>query len=235
MKLLFYPYVRIAAVLVVWGHCIWRYTKEFDHDYWLKEEITAFWVIVSVIVSLLFSFIEYCFYRLQRKANIFKSSLLTLCCVVALINIRYRLEQQDVSPVVYTAGYSKLFSTSIRIDFRQDGTYRCSFNTGLFGDTYRRRGRYHWHPSTVQLLDSNVVDWIQSTRLLIKSTPPDLSTLSKKANLMCYLLTGPEYPSYEDSLPTTILIPLDAKGHPVDSTFTFILLTPDRLLFRQDF
>jgi hypothetical protein len=154
---------------------------------------------------------DYGRYKAQRKISSFFTTFVSVLCIVGSIGFDQYLKHQDKTPTILYA--SKFYSglSTISIDFRENGTYKCA-KGGLFGDTYFTRGRYTIKDSIIQLDKSSLYDLVKTNKLQMMTVPKNVK--EQKRNLFTLLFASCSKP---DTLPETFLFQIDRKGDTIPS------------------
>jgi hypothetical protein len=210
MKFLINPIFRISLILGTWFFCFRKVYLEFTHTHFLDFALPLL-IFLAGVISLVSFLIDYGRYKTHKKVSFFLPTLVTVLCISGLFGFDQYLKHQDKTPTVLYA--SKVYSglSTISIDFRENGTYRCE-KGGLFGDTYYTRGRYTIKDSIIQLDKSNLYDLVKTDRLRMMTIPKNVKV--QKGNLLTLLFASSSKP---DTLPETFLFQLDQKNDTIPS------------------
>jgi hypothetical protein len=213
MKFATNPFIRTILVAGAWVLCIWQAYSDFNHSHFINIVYPAFLGLASII-SLLSFLVDYVRFKKYKKLTFFIPSAVSVLCISALIITSRYLKHQDKTPtVLYASGFYSGLS-SISIDFRENGTYKCRKGS-FFGDSYYTRGHYLIKDSIIYLDKSNLYDLVKTNWLLMKTIPK--RTKEKKGNLLKLLFGS----SNQDTLPETYLFQLDQQGDTIPSAIVF--------------
>jgi hypothetical protein len=209
MKFVTNPIFRTLLFVGAWFLCIRQVYLEFNHTHFLDFTLPLL-IFLTGVISLLSLLVDYGRYKADRNVFFFTPTFISVMCIAGLIATNQHLKRQDRTPTVLYA--SKFYSglNTISIDFRDNGTYKCT-KSGLFGETYYTRGRYSFKDSIIVLDKSNLYDLVKTDRLQMKTISK--SSKPRKGNLLS-LLFGSSKP---DTLPETHLFQLDNKGDTIPS------------------
>lgn len=210
MKFSLNIFIRTILLIALWLFCIYKICLDFDHKYWFDDLIHTVLIVLSVIISLVFVYVDFKQYKRQRTIfNLISPSLTFIFIAVLIITINH-LNKQDKSPTIMYA--SKFYNglNTISIDFRENSTYKCG-NSSFMGDSYYSRGHYSIKDSIIYLDKSNLFGIIRTDKLLIKTVSND--TIPKKKNILSLILGSPSI----DTLPNTFLYQLNVNGERINS------------------
>jgi len=213
MKFLTNPIFRTVLIIAVWFLCLRKIYLEFSHTSFLDLVLPLLFFAAGVI-SLLSFLVDYSRYKRCKRTAFYIPTVVTVLCIATVIGTNQYLKQQDNTPTVLYA--SKFYSglNTISIDFRENGTYKCSKDV-FFSDEYYTRGKYSIKDSVIYLDKSDLFDIVRSDKLKMMTIPK--SEKSKKGNLLP-LLFGSSKP---DTLSDTYLFQLDNKGDTIPSAVVF--------------
>jgi hypothetical protein len=210
MKLVINPFFRTFLILGTWFFCFRKVYLDFTHTRFLDFALPLL-ILLAGIISLLSFLVDYGRYKAQKKISLFFTTFVSVLCISGLISFDQYLKRQDKIPTIIYA--SKFYSglSTISIDFRENGTYKCK-KGDLFGDTYITRGRYTIKNSIIQLDKANIYDLVKTDRLRMMTIPRNMK--AQKRNLLTLLFASSSKP---DTLPETFLFQLDQKNDTIPS------------------
>jgi|GEM_PF-2412441 len=211
MKLVINPFFRTFLILGTWFFCFRKVYLDFTHTRFLDFALPLL-IFLAGVISLLSFLVDYGGYKAQKKISLFFTTFLSVLCILGLSGYDQYLKHQDKTPTVLYA--SKFYNglSTISIDFRENGTYKCA-KGGLFGDTYYIRGRYTIKDSIIQLDKSNLYDLLKTDRFRMMTIPKNVK--AQKRNLLTLLFASSSKP---DTLPETFLFQIDQKSDTIPSS-----------------
>jgi len=213
LKLLLSGLFRVIGVALLWGLYIYKFYNDFDHDYMFKDELHFILLTVAILSSLFFLFVEYNLYQSSKKITSYVSVIVIGLSVSSFFYLRNKLRSQDNTPVVLTI-IDRSFSLGYtKIDFRKNGTYKCTLNG--FMNSYSERGKYIIRDSLIIFQDDRMLPYVNSLTLVMKSKPKHRT--SKKQSLISTLLFGKRRNTFQDTLPDIFVYKADQQGFLTDS------------------
>jgi len=176
----------------------------FDHHN-VFDILPGILLFIASVISVIILFFDYEGYRQTKKLRAFLPSLVGIICVGCYFSLREYLLRQDRTPVVLEAHTNEgLLGTSLSIDFRENGTFKCG--RWAFMKTDFTRGRYTIKDSIIYLDRSDLYGMLNSSKLLMKT----MMTAERKqeGSLFKWVFGKRRY----DTIPKTFLLQLNAKG-----------------------
>lgn len=203
---------RIVITIALWLICIRLVFLDFHRTTVFDFSGPLLFLLASVVsfVSLL---VDYQSFRRSRKLVSFIPTAVSILCITGLVVTKRYFQQQDNTPIVLQATPSELFS-SISLDFRENGTYKCARSRGLFKGSDYLRGQYTIRDSLIILDRANLFDLVMTDRLRLVTVPGNKE--ARKSLLLEIIGT-----SKPDTLPKTYLYQVDDKGDMVPSAISF--------------
>lgn len=210
MKFVINPTFRTFLILGTWFFCFRKIFLDFTHIHFLDFALPLL-IFLAGVISLLSFLVDFGRYKAQKKISLFFTTFVSVLCIAGLIGFDQYLKQQDKTPTVLYA--SKFYSglSTISIDFRENGTYKCE-KGGLFGDTFYTRGRYTIKDSIIQLDKLGLYDLVKTDRLRMMTIPKNAK--AQKRNILTLLFASSSKP---DTLPETFLFQIDQKNDTIPS------------------
>ena len=209
MKFVINPFLRTILVIAVWLLCIRQIYIDFNHSHFINIAFPGL-ILLASIISLLSFLVDYARYKIDKRLIFFVPTAISVLCIAAVIVTSRHLKSLDQTPTVFYA--SKFYNglNTLSIDFRENGTFKCTKNFFLH-DSYFIRGHYSIKDGVIYLDKSNLFDLVKTDRLQMKTVPKNVK--AKKANLLRLLFDA----SKPDTLPDTFLFQLDNKGNTIPS------------------
>jgi hypothetical protein len=210
MRFLINPIFRASLILGTWFFCFRKVYLDFTHTRFLDFTLPLL-IFSAGLISLVSFLADYGRYKTKKKISLFLPTFVSVLCISGLFGFDQYLKHQDKTPTILYA--SKFYSglSTISIDFRENGTYKCE-KGGLFGNTYYTRGRYTLKDGIIQLDRSNLYELVKTDRLRMITIPKNVK--AQKRNLLTLLFASSSKP---DTLPETFLFQLDQKKDTIPS------------------
>lgn len=198
------PVIRILFVVVAWSFSGFTYYWYFDHQN-VFDFLPGILIFIASVVSVISLYFDNDGYRQTKKLRAFFPTLVAIICVGCYFGLREYLLRQDRTPVVLAAYANKgLFGTSLSIDFRENGTFKCG-RWGFMNKDFVR-GRYTMKDSIIYLDRSNLHDMVISNKLLMKTMM--VAERKQERSLLKWLFGKRLY----DTIPETHLLQLNTRG-----------------------
>jgi hypothetical protein len=193
---------------VTWFFCCRKIYLDFTYNRFLDSTLPLL-IFVAGIVSLISFLVDYGRYKASKKLTLFFPTFVSVLCITALFVTNLYLKHQDKTPtILYASRFYDRLST-ISLDFRENGTYKCE-KRSFMCSSYYTRGQYSIKDSIIYLDKSNLYDLVKTDRLQMMTIPK--SSKSKGGNLLTLL-----FGSKADTLPETYLFQLDNIGDTIPS------------------
>jgi hypothetical protein len=204
VQIKFTTVIRVFVVVFAWSFCCYNYYRKFDHQHFF-DFLPGVLIIIASIVSVVSLLFDYAHYLQTKTIRSFFPTLITIICVGCYLGLKEHLLRQDRTAVIFCAYANKGIQSTLSIDFREDGTFKCG-QSGFMSGTDFIRGRYYIKDSVIYLNRSNLHGMVNTDKLLMKAMM--VARRKRERSLLKSVFGKPRY----DTLPETLLLQLNARG-----------------------